>query len=98
MKTVKLPGTEAHLSKRTERVVRGEKVAKRSGWTAQNRREPGFHPTAFRSDLLEPITDEVAKTFCDSCATCPASIPWLGRQATLRCSRSAEKQRRFSEI
>ena len=72
MKTVKLHEAKAHLSELIEEVVRGEEVvisrhgkpvAKLSGLAPQNRRELGFYPIAFTSDLLEPTDDEVLETF-----------------------------------
>ena len=72
MKTVKLHEAKAHLSELIEEVVRseevvisryGQPVAKLSGLTPQNRRELGFYPIAFKSDLLEPTTDDSTKTF-----------------------------------
>ncbi len=72
MKIVKLHEAKAHLSELIEEVVRGEEViisrhgkpvAKLSGLAPQNRRELGFYPIAFKSDLLEPTDDEVLETF-----------------------------------
>ena len=72
MKTVKLHEAKAHLSELIEKVVRGEEViisrhgkpvAKLSGLSVPNRRELGFYPIAFKSDLLEPTDDEVTETF-----------------------------------
>lgn len=72
MKTVKLHEAKAHLSELIEKVVRGEEViisrhgkpvAKLSSLSVPNRRELGFHPIAFKSDLLEPITDDITETF-----------------------------------
>ncbi len=72
MKTIKLHEAKAHLSELIEEVIRGEEVvisrhgkpvAKLSGLAPQDRRELGFYPIAFRSNLLEPTTDEVVETF-----------------------------------
>ena len=72
MKTVKLHEAKAHLSELIEKVVRGEEViisrhgkpvAKLSSLSVPNRRELGFYPIVFGSDLLEPTTDEVLETF-----------------------------------
>lgn len=72
MKTLKLHEAKAHLSELIEEVIRGEEViisrhgkpvAKLTGLAPQNRRELGFYPIEFKSDLLEPTRDEVIETF-----------------------------------
>ena len=69
---MKLHEAKAHLSELIEKVVRGEEViisrhgkpvAKLSSLSVPNRRELGFYPIVFGSDLLEPTTDEVLETF-----------------------------------
>lgn len=74
MKTFKLHEAKAHLSSLIDEVIRGEEViiskhgkpvAKLSGLVPQNRRELGFYPIRFGSDLLEPTADEVVETFYD---------------------------------
>ena len=72
MKTLKLHEAKAHLSELVDAAIRGEEiiisrhgkpVAKLTGLAASGQRELGFHPIAFRSDLLEPTDEEVVKTF-----------------------------------
>lgn len=72
MKTIKLHEAKAHLSELIDAVTRGEEViisrhgkpvAKLSSLSAPGRRELGFFPIAFQSDLLEPTADEVINAF-----------------------------------
>lgn len=72
MKTLKLHEAKAHLSELIEEVIRGEEViisrhgkpvAKLTGLAPPNRRELGFYPIEFKSDLLEPTADETTETF-----------------------------------
>ena len=75
MKTLKLHEAKARLSSLIDEVIRGEEViiskygkpvAKLSALALPNRRELGFYPITFESDLLEPTADEVVETFYDA--------------------------------
>lgn len=72
MKTLQLHEVKAHLSRLVEEVANGEgivisrygtPVAKLVGLSRPGRRELGFHPIDFESDLLEPTDDEVVEAF-----------------------------------
>ncbi len=72
MKTLKLHEAKAHLSELIEAVVQGEEiiisrhgkpVAKLMGLAAPGRRELGFYPISFESDLLEPTDAEIVAAF-----------------------------------
>ncbi len=74
MKTLKLHEAQAHLSELIDEVTRGEEiiisrhgkpVAKLTGLPVPGRRELGFYPIAFESDLLEPSDGEITDAFYD---------------------------------
>ena len=72
MKTFQLHEAKARLSELIDAVMSGEEivisrygkpVAKLSGLAEPKKRELGFYPIAFQSDLLEPTDDEVVAAF-----------------------------------
>jgi len=72
VETPKLHEAETHLLELVEAVKPGEEViitrhgepvAKLVGLAATGRRELGFYPLDFKSDLLEPTDDDVTDAF-----------------------------------
>lgn len=72
MRTLQLHEAKARLSELVEAAMNGEEiiisrygkpVAKLTGLAAPERRELGFYPIRFESDLLEPTDEDVLKAF-----------------------------------
>lgn len=72
MKTLQLHEAKARLSELIDAVLAGEEViisrygkpvAKLTGLAPPARRELGFYPIRFESDLLEPTDDEMLRAF-----------------------------------
>ena len=72
MKTLQLHEAQAHLSKLIDAVMEGEEViisrygkpiAKLVGLDEPKKRELGFYPIDFQSDLLEPTDDDITDSF-----------------------------------